>query len=313
MLGMISGGLSIISGIKGLFGKKKDTSPRANMLSQAAGAREAAEKYGFNPLTMLQYGQTGAGLADSSVPPLASIELIREGLSGFDPRAREEAERQRQADILNLDLARLKLEQARSGVIVGPMGATDSVGRGPSPLGRRAAMAVPGGSISGAGNARYPVRLHSGGADGVRVGGDSRRVAASDGKPDAVIPAKAAHEKIAAYADAGLPAFRLFGFDLLGSGATSSGQVMEDAGGEVLGGLGGLFAVTDAVGATIGRAIDKRRMAAARARGERAYSVEGQLFKQMPDKAKRVSRKRTSDFFELPPYVSIPGVHVRVR
>ena len=139
--------VGIAKGVMGLFGGGNDApTPSQNLLSQAKGAREAAEKYGFNPLTMLQYGQPGGALgAGGGVPPLASIGLIMDGLQALDPETKAEQERQRQADQLNLDLARLKLEQARSGVVVGAMGAADSLG-GPSPLGRKAMTIAPGAS-----------------------------------------------------------------------------------------------------------------------------------------------------------------------
>lgn len=123
MFGFIKGALGVATGLKGLFGKKeKAPSVQDNLLAQAAGARAAADKYGFNPLTMLQYGNTaGTGLAPAAgPPPLASLEVLTSGLSEFDPQVKADRERQRQADELNLDLARLKLEQARSGVVLGP-------------------------------------------------------------------------------------------------------------------------------------------------------------------------------------------------
>ena len=49
-------------------------------MSQAAGARQAAKEYGFNPLTMLQYGQPGGAMGGGGEAPLASIELITGGL-----------------------------------------------------------------------------------------------------------------------------------------------------------------------------------------------------------------------------------------
>ena len=56
-LGTAIGAAKVIGGLFGLGKKKKkDPTPRDNLLSQAQGARDAADKYGFNPLTMLQYG-----------------------------------------------------------------------------------------------------------------------------------------------------------------------------------------------------------------------------------------------------------------
>lgn len=134
----LSGVGSILGGLGGIFGKKP--TPRSNVVSQAAGAREAAEKYGFNPLTMLQYGQPG-GLAGGGAPPLASVEFLTNGLNELSAELNGDNERQRQADQLNLDLAKLKLEQARAGVAIVPTSAADGIGGG-SPLGGRAATVM---------------------------------------------------------------------------------------------------------------------------------------------------------------------------
>ncbi|MBL4917252.1 hypothetical protein [Szabonella alba] len=142
--GLLSGIGSIIGGIGGLFGRKKPPSPRDNIMSQAQGARDAAEKYGFNPLTLLQYGQPGGSMASGSAPPLASIELITGGLRDVADVTSGDAERRRVNDRLQNDLAQLKLDQLRSGVVaVGPS-AVSTVGNGPPPVGQRAASAVNG-------------------------------------------------------------------------------------------------------------------------------------------------------------------------
>lgn len=142
MFGLISGVIGAATGLKGLFAKKeKAPTPQGNLLSQAAGAREAAEKYGFNPLTMLQYGQPGGamGAGGGSAPPLASIQAITDGLRDINDVTSGDAARRRKAEELEIDLAQIRLDQARSGVVaVGP--GADSVGSGPSPLGRRSAV-----------------------------------------------------------------------------------------------------------------------------------------------------------------------------
>lgn len=137
-LGAIATGVKILGGLKGLFGKKKkDPTPRDNMMSQAQGARDAAAEYGFNPLTMLQYGQPGGALASGGgAPPLASIDLLTGGLEGLDDIVSGDAARRRAADQLQLDLARLKLDQARSGVVVHRDNVTDAGFSTLSPLGR---------------------------------------------------------------------------------------------------------------------------------------------------------------------------------
>lgn len=147
---MIGEVASAIGALGSLFGKKKQPNAADNIDLQALGARRAAEKYGFNPLTLLQYGQPGGSLATASdVPPLASIEFIADAISGIEKEINGDAERQRQADQLNLELARLKLEQARSGVVVGPPSAAQSAGQGPSPLGRTAVTVIPETANSG--------------------------------------------------------------------------------------------------------------------------------------------------------------------
>lgn len=152
-LSLLSGVGSVLGGIGGLFGskKKKDPTPRQNLLSQARGAREAADKYGFNPLTMLQYGQPGGAMGGGggSAPPLASIQAITDGLRDINDITSGAAERRRKAEELELDLAQIRLDQARSGVVaVGP--GANSVGTGPSPLGRRAVQVPNGGAVHAA-------------------------------------------------------------------------------------------------------------------------------------------------------------------
>lgn len=150
MLGLISAGLGIATGIKGLFSSKpkapKERSPRDGILSQAQGAREAADQYGFNPLTTLNAGagqgfiMTGGG----GTPVLASIDAITSGLAGVDDILSGDQARRRAADQLELDMARLKLDQARSGVMVAtpPRTVASGVGSGTSPLGPRTQTAA---------------------------------------------------------------------------------------------------------------------------------------------------------------------------
>lgn len=123
MFGLISGALGVASGIKGLFSsqdKPKERTPRDGIMSQAQGAREASKKYGFNPLTLLQNG-AGHGFSQTQggPPPLASIDAITSGLAGIDDVVSGDAARRRAADQAELDLAKIRLDQARSGVMVG--------------------------------------------------------------------------------------------------------------------------------------------------------------------------------------------------
>jgi hypothetical protein len=145
--GLIKAGIGLLGG---LFGKKKkDPTPRDNLLSQAQGAREAGEKYGFNPLTMLQYGQTAGAMGGGGSPPLASNQLILGAIEDVADVASGEAARRRSAQDLEMDLAQIKLDQLRGGVLAVAPSATSTVGSGPSVLGRRAATIMPKGYASG--------------------------------------------------------------------------------------------------------------------------------------------------------------------
>lgn len=136
-LGGAAGAGSLLSGIGSIFGglfgkKKKAPTPYDNILSQAQGARAAAEKYGFNPLTMLQYGNP-AGAMGGGDAPLASIDLILGGIETLADEFSGEAAQKRQADKLALDLAQIELDKARSGVSL------SDAGTGPQTLGQRPA------------------------------------------------------------------------------------------------------------------------------------------------------------------------------
>lgn len=276
----LSGVGSILSGVGGLFGKKKSASPASNIISQAKGARQAAERYGFNPLTMLQYGQPGGALGGgSSGPPLASFEMISAGLDALSPEAREERAIKREADQLNLDLAKLKLEQARSGVAYAPGSAAGAIGGG-SPLGRTAVTVLPGGSAVG--NVRS--RGQAGGSDAadVPLGVPARF-------PDGTAVG-ADNDPVSVANKAGIPAFRLFGKTFVGSGATSSGQVFEDAGGEVISGVGGIAATFDAAATTIGRMFTEAEAKKLKAQGIPVMKIDGKYYAQEPRKASSEAR-----------------------
>lgn len=140
---LILGGVKLLGG---LFGRKSNPTPASNLLSQAQGAREAADKYGFNPLTMLQYGQTGGAMGGSA--PLASAELLSSGLSDITDVVTGEKARRDASNRLELELGKLKLEQLRAGGIQVQPSAVGSVGIGVSPLGRRAATVGYGNAVS---------------------------------------------------------------------------------------------------------------------------------------------------------------------
>lgn len=137
--GLLSGIGSVLGGLGGIFGKKPknaQVTTAQGVLGQAQGATEAAQKYGFNRLTLL--GNSSPMPGESGGPsPLASIQMITDGLKDVDDVVSGDAARRRAADQLNLDLARLKLDQARSGVLaVAPQYAVNGIS-GPSPLGVR--------------------------------------------------------------------------------------------------------------------------------------------------------------------------------
>lgn len=136
-MSILAGIGSVIGGVSGLFSKSKGPpSARENTVKLAQGARQASERYGFNPLTMLGAGSSmGGGGGGGGAPPLASIQMLTEGLQGIDDVVSGDADRRRQADQLQLDLAKVQLEQARSGVIASGSTAADAVGGSLSPLG----------------------------------------------------------------------------------------------------------------------------------------------------------------------------------
>lgn len=137
---LINGGISLLGGLLGR--KRKDPTPAQNIMSQAQGARQAADAYGFNPLTMLQYGQPGGAMGGGGGAPLASIELITGGLKDVADAFTGEAARRRAADQLEMDLAQLKLDQLRSGVLAVAPSAASAIGSGPTPIGPRTATVV---------------------------------------------------------------------------------------------------------------------------------------------------------------------------
>ena len=113
---IIAGGLKLLGG---LFGsKKKSMSPQQSIMSTAAGARQAAKRYGFNALTLLQNSNATAGAGmDMGAPPLASLSVlgdIVEDTFGDDARTRREHNQ------LQNELLRLEVGRARSLRLVAP-------------------------------------------------------------------------------------------------------------------------------------------------------------------------------------------------
>jgi len=232
--------LSGIGAIGGLFGKKKAPSPHDNIMSQARGAIDASKEYGFNPLTMLQYGQPGGSLASSPVPPLASLDFLKEALTDLDAELNGDNNRQREMDQINVDLARIRRDQARAGVAIEPVSAARSVGAGPLPIGQRPVTVLPGGSVTEVANAS---------AQGAVSGNDVY----SSGVYNSGLPAGDDSDPVKEAERRGIPAFRLWGKDFIGSGKTSNAQTFQNSGGELAEYVGGLAAIGDALGATLHR------------------------------------------------------------
>lgn len=164
---LISGGVKLLGGLFG--GKSKSPTPRKNLLSQAQGAREASEQYGFNPLTMLQYGQPGGAMGAGGVPPLASSDLILGALQDVSDVVTGEAAQRAEANRLELELGRRKLD-AVSGLLAVSPSAAATVGDGLPTIGRRAAMAVtPSTQLRFPEAFNAPVALKAGDQGGVAV------------------------------------------------------------------------------------------------------------------------------------------------
>ena len=118
---IIAGGLKLLGG---LFGsKKKSMSPQQSIMSTAAGARQAAKAYGFNPLTLLQASNATAGAGiDMGAPPLASLSILGDIV---EDTFGDEAETRREHNRLQNELLRLEVDRAHSlsGVAVAPSAA----------------------------------------------------------------------------------------------------------------------------------------------------------------------------------------------
>lgn len=108
---------NLVAGVFSLFGANKARQQaQADASNKFVDLRAAAEKAGFNPLTALEAtGGSGFGSFPSAAPPLASVELLTGALSAGVDELTGAAAQRRASDRLNLDLAALKLDQARSG------------------------------------------------------------------------------------------------------------------------------------------------------------------------------------------------------
>jgi hypothetical protein len=101
-----------VGALAGAFGKRKSTTQSetvAGIMGQAQGARDAAEKYGFNPLTLLQASSPIAGAG--TAPPLASLSVLGDIVEeNFGQDAKDRREHNR----LQNELLTLEVDRARS-------------------------------------------------------------------------------------------------------------------------------------------------------------------------------------------------------
>lgn len=121
---LIAGGFKLAAG---LFGSKKAPTPSQNIVSQAHGARKAAEKYGFNPLTMLQYGQPGGSMAQGEASPLASLSILGDII---EEKYGQDGQDRREHNALSNELLTLQVQNARSLMGVAPTSAVAGIGNG---------------------------------------------------------------------------------------------------------------------------------------------------------------------------------------
>jgi hypothetical protein len=125
--GGFSLGSTLASVVPGIIGSKlADRSARIERAQSIEDAknkflhlREAAELGGFNPETaLLATGGGGFGAYASSAPPLASIELLTGAMRDFGQEVTGEAAQRRAFERHNLEVARLKLDEARTSLVV---------------------------------------------------------------------------------------------------------------------------------------------------------------------------------------------------
>lgn len=153
----------VLGGLGGLFGRKAPT-PAQSLMSHAMGARQAAERTGFNPLTLLGVAPAPWG---ADTPPLASVEALTGGLQDLDDISSGRVARQNAAQKLQLELAQLELETARAnlGMIRNPSaagripGAPGAVGLGGKPTVQPPGAAVPSTAPYSASDLEIPTGL----------------------------------------------------------------------------------------------------------------------------------------------------------
>lgn len=108
----------LLGGAISIFGANKARKQaRQDALSKFVDLRASADAAGINVLTALgATGGQGFGAYGSSAPPLASVELLTGALGDYEDERNGTADLRRSTDRLNYDLAKIKLDQARSGV-----------------------------------------------------------------------------------------------------------------------------------------------------------------------------------------------------
>ncbi|AXH74965.1 MAG: DNA pilot protein [Microviridae sp.] len=142
----------------GLFGNRSAKKAAAKQRAQAlederlkfTRLRESAELGGFNPLTALAGGGlSGLSGLPSSAPPLASTEMLSGALSDITDEFTGVASQQRARDQLELELAKIKVDQAKTELVhrQKPSAANNVAGgSGSANLGNNAASAIPPGT-----------------------------------------------------------------------------------------------------------------------------------------------------------------------
>lgn len=112
---IIAGGLKAIGS---LFGRKKTMTPAQSINSTAAGVRSAAEKYGFNALTLLNASNATAGAGmEMGAPPLASLSVLGDLV---EEKYGEDAVTRREHNRLQNELLTLEVDRARTLSAVAP-------------------------------------------------------------------------------------------------------------------------------------------------------------------------------------------------
>ena len=137
-ISLIGGGLKLLGG---LFGGDDPMTPSQSIMSTAKGARQAGQKYGFNPLSLLKASNATAGAGMSTgVPPLASLSILGDVV---EETFGEEAQTRKEHNRLQNELLRLEVDRARS---LGAVAVAPSVAGGGAITGRNVRVQFGGAS-----------------------------------------------------------------------------------------------------------------------------------------------------------------------